>query len=115
MKSFVGQKSELFAIRIVNLYKYLYEKKKEFVLSKQVLRAGTSIGANLAESDFAISRKEYLAKVYIALKECSETLYWLRLLKESRLITKLQFDSIYPECEELGRVLSKSIKTLKKS
>jgi len=78
MKSFVGQKSELFALRIINLYKHLTDKKKEFVLSKQALRSGTSIGANLSESDYSFSKKEYLAKVYIAIKECSETLYWLR-------------------------------------
>ncbi|MDR0741368.1 MAG: four helix bundle protein [Rickettsiales bacterium] len=115
MKSFVGQKSEKFALRIINLCRHLHNKKNEFVLSKQILRSGTSIGANLAESDFSISKKEYLAKIYIAIKECSETLYWLRLLRDSELISQKEFCSIYPECEELGKLLSKSIKTIKKT
>ena len=70
-------KSKKFAVRIVNLYKFLRSDKKEFVLSKQILRAGTSIGANIAESECAISSKEFLSKIYIALKECAETVYWL--------------------------------------
>ena len=77
------RKSKLFAIRIVRLYQYLCSEKTEFVLSKQLLRSGTSIGANLAESECAISKKDFLAKVYIALKECAETLYWLELLREN--------------------------------
>ena len=79
----VKYKSKRFAVRIVNLYKYLCNEKKEFVLSKQILRSGTSIGANIAESECAISRRDFLAKVYIALKECAETLYWLDLLYET--------------------------------
>ena len=71
----VKYKSKRFAVRIVNLYKYLCDEKKEFVLSKQVLRSGTSIGANIAESECAISKKDFLSKIYIALKECSETIY----------------------------------------
>ncbi|GHS96958.1 hypothetical protein FACS189421_02930 [Bacteroidia bacterium] len=115
MKSFVGQKSEAFALRIVNLYRHLTDKKKEYIIAKQVLRAGTSIVANLSESDFSFSKKEYLAKVYISLKECSETLYWLRLLNNSRLITQKQFDSIYIDCEELVKLPTKTVKTLKNS
>ena len=76
-------KSKTFAIRIVRLYQYLCSEKKEFVLSKQLLRSGTSIGANLAESECAISKKDFLAIIYIALKECAETLYWLELLQET--------------------------------
>lgn len=82
MKSFVGQKSELFALRVINLYKHLTDKKKEFILSKQILRSGTSIGANLAESDFSFSKKEYTAKVYIALKECAETFILVAIIKK---------------------------------
>ena len=108
-------KSESFAIRIINLYKYLSEKKKEFVLSKQILRSGTSIGANLAESECAISKSDFLAKIYIAVKECSETLYWLRLLKATKFLTLKEFDSIYSECEEIKRILSSSIMTTKKN
>lgn len=74
------KKSERFAIRIVNLYKHLSGDKKENVLSKQILRSGTSIGANLAEAECAISKNDFVSKVYIALKESSETQYWLKLL-----------------------------------
>jgi len=108
-------KSEAFAIRIINLYKYLSEKKKEFVLSKQILRSGTSIGANLAESECAISKSDFLAKIYIAIKECAETLYWLRLLKATKFLTQKEFDSIYRECEEIKKILSSSIMTTKKN
>ena len=69
-------KSKKFSVRVVNLYKYLCDEKKEFVLSKQILRSGTSIGANIAESECAISEKDFLSKIYIALKECVETNYW---------------------------------------
>ena len=83
----VKEKSMAFAIRVVNLYRFLCEEKKEYVLSKQILRAGTSIGANLAEADCAISRKEFCAKAYIAFKECSETRYWLELLCKTEFIS----------------------------
>ena len=80
--STVSQKSRQFAVRIVRLYQYLCEEKKEYVLSKQLLRSGTSIGANIAESTCAFSQREFLAKMYIAFKECSETLYWISLLHD---------------------------------
>ena len=73
-------KSKAFALRIVKLYKYLCDEKHEYILSKQILRSGTSIGANIAESECAISEKDFLLKIYTSLKECSETLYWLDLL-----------------------------------
>ena len=76
----VAYKSKRFAVRIVNLYKYLCTEKKEFVLSKQMLRSGTSIGANIAESECAISKSDFTAKIYIAFKEANETIYWLDLL-----------------------------------
>ena len=79
----VQQKSRLFAVRIVRLYQYLCREKNEYVLSKQLLRSGTSIGANVAESECAFSRKDFLAKMYIAFKECNETLYWLDLLYDT--------------------------------
>ena len=79
----VAYKSKKFAIRIVNLYRYLNEEKKEYVLSKQLLRSGTSIGANIAESECAISKKDFLSKIYIAFKEANETIYWLDLLFET--------------------------------
>ena len=92
-ENIVREKSMLFAIRIVNLYKKLCEKK-EFVMSKQVLKAGTSIGANLAEAECAISKKEFLAKVFISLKESSETGYWLELLLRTDYITKNEFERL---------------------
>ena len=107
-------KSEDFAVRIINLYKYLTETKKEFVMSKQVLRSGTGIGANLSESECAISKNDWLAKVYIALKETNETLYWLRLLIKTDFISRNEFDSIYADCEEIKRMLSASTKTATK-
>lgn len=108
------EKSSNFALRIIKLYKYLCDKKNEYVLSKQILRSGTSIGANLAESRYAISKNDFLSKVYISLKECAETLYWLKLLKDSGFITQKQFESIYSECDEIGRILSATTKTINK-
>ena len=80
MESPAKEKSKAFAIRIVNLYKFLVEIYKDYTIAKQVLRSGTSIGANLAEAECAISRNDFASKVYIALKECSETGFWLELL-----------------------------------
>ena len=105
-------KSKRFAVRIIRLYQYLCEEKREFVMSKQLLRCGTSIGANLAEAECAISKKDFLAKVYIAVKECSETKYWLELLAETEYITKEQFQSIWADCEELRKMLSATTRTL---
>jgi four helix bundle protein len=107
------QKSEAFAVRIVRLSDYLRQEKKEYILSKQILRAGTSIGANLAESAFAISKNDFLAKVYISIKEVSETLFWLRLLRKSEYVTEKEFESLYRDCEELGKILMATIKTTK--
>lgn len=105
-------KSKRFAVRIVKLYRYLCDEKKEYVISKQLLRSGTSIGANIAESECAISKRDFLAKLYIALKECRETAYWLELLFETEYLTKEQFESISNDCEELRKMLSYSTKTL---
>jgi len=107
-------KSLRFAIRIVRLYQYLCGEKSEYVLSRQILRSGTSIGANLAEAETAVSKSDFLNKVYIALKECSETLYWLELLKETDYLTLSLYESLYQDCEELRRMLSATTKTLKK-
>lgn len=108
----VRHKSKKFAVRIIRLYQYLCNEKKEFVLSKQLLRSGTSIGANLAESECAISKKDFLSKIYIALKECNETLYWLELLYETNYITCPEYESIKADCEELYKILSATTKTL---
>lgn len=105
-------KSKRFAVRIVRLYQYLCEEKREFVLSKQILRSGTSIGANLAEAECAISKKDFLSKIYIALKECSETLYWLELLTETDYLSEQEFESLNADCDELRRMLSATTKTI---
>ncbi|HHU16573.1 MAG: four helix bundle protein [Kiritimatiellia bacterium] len=107
-------KSKAFAIRIVRLFQFLTEKKREFVLSKQVLRSGTSIGANIAESKYAISRKDFILKLQIALKEASETAFWLELLHETDYLAHRDFSGIYADCEEMLRLLTSSLLTLKK-
>ena len=109
----IQQKSFVFAIRIINLYKYLTGKKKEFVLSKQILRSGTSIGANIEESIGGRSDKEFLFKVEISYKEARETIYWLKLLKETEYISNSEFESIHVEAEEICKILAKIIITLK--
>ena len=108
--SIVGEKSFRFAVRTVNLYKYLYEKK-EYVLSRQILRSGTSIGANISEALEAQSDKDFLSKMCIALKETAETIYWLRLLHETEYITYIQFTSMNRDACELKAILSSIIKT----
>lgn len=105
-------KSKKFSVRVVNLYKYLCDEKKEFVLSKQILRSGTSIGANIAESECAISEKDFLSKIYIALKECVETNYWLDLLFDTDYLSKEQYDSVRADCKEIRKMLSSTTKTL---
>ena len=104
-------KSIAFAKRIVRAYQYLCEEKKEFVLSKQLLRSGTSIGANIAESQYGSSRKDFLNKLYIALKECAETLYWLELLAACDYLSDSEYQSLYMDCEELRKILSSITKT----
>lgn len=105
-------KSKKFAVRIVNLYKYLCDEKKEFILSKQILRSGTSIGANIAESECAISEKDFLSKIYIALKECAETIYWLDLLFETDYLSETEYNSIKSDCDELRKMMSSTTKTM---
>ena len=106
-------KSKRFAVRVVRLYRYLCDEKKEYILSKQLLRSGTSIGANIAESECAISKKDFLAKIYIALKECCETRYWLDLLFETDYLSKQEYCSIRDDCEELRKMLSSTTKTIR--
>ena len=112
-ESIVMAKSMNFAVRIVGLYKYLVEEKKEFVLSKQTLRSGTSIGANIREGKYAQSRKDYISKNSIALKEAAETGYWLDLLLETQYIDKQQFESLKADCDELLKLLTSIVKTAK--
>ncbi len=107
-------KSYAFALRAVKPYKYLCNNR-EFVLSKQVLRSGTAIGALVSESEFAQSKADFVNKLSIALKEANETLYRLSLLKDSEYINKIMFESIYADNEILVKLLVSSIKTAKKN
>ena len=100
----IRDKSFSFSLRIVKLYQHLTDKRKEFVLSKQVLRSGTSIGANIEEAHGAQSDSDFQAKISIAYKEALETAYWLRLLFAAKYITERQFKSIYPDCSELVKL-----------
>lgn len=109
----IQEKSKKFAIRIVKLYKYLNDEKKEFVLSKQLLRSGTSIGANLMEAEHAQSNNDFLHKNSISLKEANESKYCLELLFETEYLTKEQFESILSDCDELVKMLVATLKTLK--
>ena len=110
MNSLVYEKAYKFAIRIVNAYKYLSEEKKEYILSKQLIRSGTSIGANIAEANGAISQADFSAKISIAYKECLETKYWLSLLKDTGYIEQKAFDSIYQDADEIGKILFSILK-----
>jgi len=101
------EKSFKFAVRIVNFYKYLCEEKKEYVLSKQILRSGTSIGANIEESIGGQSEKDFFAKLSISYKEARETIYWLKLLKETNFITDEMYDSLFTDADELGKIIGK--------
>ena len=105
-------KSKAFALRIIKLYQYLNDQKHEHLLSKQLLRCGTSLGANAKEGAFAQSKADFTAKMFIAQKECAETEYWLELLYESEFINKCEFESIYADCQELMRLIVASTKTL---
>jgi len=109
----VNHKAELFSDRILKLYKYLTENKKEYILSKQILRSGTSVGANLTEAECASSRKDFIAKNHIAFKEINETMYWLRKLLSAEHISQREFNSIYKDAEEIKKILSALLKTLK--
>ena len=106
-------KSFSFAIRIVKLYKYLSEEKREFVLSKQMLRSGTAIGALIRESEHAESKADFIHKLSISLKEANETEYWLMLLKETDYISQKKFDSINNDIIELLKLLISIIRTSK--
>ena len=112
--SIIKDKSFDFAVRIVKLFKYLKDKK-EFVLSKQILRSGTSIGANIREALNAESKPDFIHKLSIAQKECDETLYWLELLFKSEFLSKIEFDSISNKCIELLKIIKSIILTSKKT
>ena len=114
MEKTIQEKSFRFAVRIVNLCRYLQNDKKEYVVYKQLFRCGTSIGANVAESQQAQSRSDFISKMNIALKEAYETNYWLRLLYETQYLSEEAFQSILMDCREIERLLISIVKTTKK-
>ncbi len=105
MKNVIEKKSFDFAVRIINLYKHLTQQKKEYVLSKQILKAGTSIGANVAEGERGQSKADFNAKMNIALKEANETYYWLRLLYATQYITENEFQNLEKDINEIISIL----------
>ena len=111
----IADKSFQFAIRIVNLYKYLSGKKRELQLSKQILKSGTAVGANVEEAIGARTRKEFVNILTTAYKEARETKYWLRLLNKCGYIDEKSFDSVFKDCEELCKILGSIIKTTKQT
>ena len=111
----VKDKSFVFAIRVARLYKLLCKDRQEYVLSKQVLRSGTAIGALIRESEHAQSTADFINKLSIALKEANETEYWLMLLYEAEYLTKVEYDSIIKDCRELLRLLISIIKKTKEN
>jgi four helix bundle protein len=114
-KSIVGKKSRDYAIRIIGCYKYLTEEKRETIMSKQLLRCGTSIGANTRESKNAQSRMDFLNKLNIALKEADETEYWLDLLHETKYIDDTIYKSLNNDCAEIIKMLTAIIRKLKEN
>ena len=109
----IADKSKAFAIRIIRLYKYLTSEKKENILSRQILRSGTSIGANIREALSAQSTADFIAKIQIALKETSETEYWLELLEETEYIPQDAGKSMHEDCKELLKMIIAILKTTK--
>ena len=112
-ENIIKTKTEAYSTRIIKLYQYLQEKKHELVISKQILRSGTSIGANTAESRNAQSTPDFIHKLSIALKEADETSYWLKSLYGGEYLTRKQFDSMFDDNEEIIKLLTSIIKTMK--
>lgn len=108
-------KSFQFALKVIQLYKFLTEEKREYVMSKQLLRSGTSIGANIREGQNAQSKPDFIHKFSVAQKECDETLYWLELLHQSEYLTEKEFRSIHSDANELLKMLRSSILTTKQN
>lgn len=111
----IEEKCMNFAVRIVNLCRFLNEEKKEFKISDQLFRSGTSIGANISEAQCAVSKRDFVAKVYIAQKECNESLFWINLLRNTSFLSQKQYDSIYSDCEELKKILVSITKTARQN
>jgi four helix bundle protein len=106
-------KSLLFAARIVKLHKYLIKTHKESVISKQIVRSGTSVGANINEGNYGSSRADFIAKMQIAQKECAETEYWIRLLRLSDYIDEAEYNSLLKDCLDIKNILTATLKTAK--
>lgn len=113
MESIVAVKSYAFAIRVVKLYKLLSQEKREFILSKQMLRSGTAIGALIKEAEHAQSKADFLNKMNVALKEANETEYWLMLMKDTEYLNEKEFQSIREDCSELLKLLASIVKSTK--
>ena len=113
MKNIIREKSYRFALRIVKSCNYLHKEKRETIMSKQLLRCGTSIGANVAESQHAQSRADFCSKLNIALKEAAETDYWLRLLHDSSYLSDAEFQSVFSDCKEIESLLASIVKSVK--
>ena len=109
----IAEKSMAFAVRIVGLFRHLTEKKSECVISKQVLRSGTSIGANVREANSAQSKADFISKISIALKECDETGYWLELLVRTDFLSQVEYNSIESDCRELFAMLTAILRSAK--
>ncbi|MGN0954441.1 four helix bundle protein [Dialister sp.] len=112
-ENIIQRKTENFAYRMIDLCKVLRTDFKEYEISRQLIRSGTSIGANVVEAQNAISKKDFLLKMYISLKECGETLYWLRLLHHGKYVMTDNFESLYADCEEIRKILIAIIKKTK--
>ena len=111
----IKEKSYAFALRMIKAYKFLTAEQREFILSKQMLRSGTAIGALIREAEFAQSSADFIHKLSIALKEANETEYWLSLLKDSEYISESSFQSVHSDCIELIKLLTSIITTSKKN
>jgi four helix bundle protein len=110
-RNLILDKTKVFAIRIINLYKCLTIREKEYILSKQILRSGTSIGANIKEGIHSMSKKEFIAKFNISLKEANETEYWIELLYETRYIEKVEYESLHTDCLEIIKIITSILKS----
>ena len=112
-ENIIKEKTYSFSLQIIKVYKKLTREEKEFVLSKQLLRSATSIGANIEEADGGISKKEFIARVQISYKEAKESIYWLRLLHDSDYINNSDFDLLFTQCQEIIRILLAILKSAK--
>ena len=115
MSNIIHDKTFSFAVRIVNLVRYLQKEQKEFIVSNQLLRCGTAVGAMVREAEHAQSKKDFISKMSIGLKEINETNYWLRLMHETKIVDDKQFQSLQKDCLEILRITAKIVKTSKEN